>query len=303
MRYRKALILGGSGLFGLNCGYYLNPYFDCFLALNRRQISVDFADTIMVDSSNPNFLLNLLRDLKIDLVINSAGLTSVELCETNPRLALEANVLLAKTAAVCCQTLKIKLVHISTDHLFDGLRGPYSESDEVKPINEYARTKCEAERLVKKISPDALILRTNFYGWGTRHRLSFSDWIISELEKGSDVHLFNDAMFSPVSMRTLALAIQSLTQKNMCGTYNVSSNEGLSKWSFGVRLAQIFGLPVANVKQSLISTRTDLVPRPLDLRLSNKKLTQHGSYYVPSLDEELYDLANTRSNSSWRLSI
>jgi dTDP-4-dehydrorhamnose reductase len=122
-----------------------------------------------------------LRDFQPDVVIHTVGLTSVDGCEADPSLAYRLNVEAANYTARSARALGAKLVHISTDHLFNGTEPWRREEDAPYPLNMYATTKLQAEEVVLQACPDALVIRTNFFGWGTSIRASFSDWIINSL--------------------------------------------------------------------------------------------------------------------------
>ena len=126
---KKILITGGSGLLAVNWAQKIKNNYQVVLALHQRRISIDGIETI-----NINELTKCLPS-DINIVINTIGLTSVEVCEKSPNLAYETNVKTVTNIAKFCRDNNIKLVHISTDHLFDGMQSYYSEEDELIPLN------------------------------------------------------------------------------------------------------------------------------------------------------------------------
>ncbi|NBP06440.1 MAG: SDR family NAD(P)-dependent oxidoreductase, partial [Bacteroidetes bacterium] len=129
-------------------------------------------------------------------------------------------------------------MHISTDHLFSGDNALVDESFPVSPINIYGLTKAEAELRVLEENPEALVIRTNFYGWGTSYRQSFSDFIIRTLRAGRKLELFEDVFFTPILAEVVAQTICDLMAKNAKGIFNIVGSQRLSKFDFGLRVAK-----------------------------------------------------------------
>ena len=177
------LLTGGSGLLAVNWFFSKRNEFSVYLGLNEKKINPQDGCTINIDFSTVDSFEIQLNEIRPKLVIHTAGLTSVEKCETNPELAYKVNVDLSKVVASATKKLNIPLVHISTDHLFDGMSSMLVEDEITNAINIYCKTKAIAEKSILQINPNALIIRTNFYAWGTSYRKSFSDYIIESLRK------------------------------------------------------------------------------------------------------------------------
>ena len=184
MKIKKSiLIIGGSGLLALNWALAVRDKYKVTLLLHRRKISLHGVntDTLALDSLDD--CLFVLDKHKPDIVINTAGLTSVEKCEYNSNLAKEINADLAENVSTACSNRSTKLIHISTDHFFSGNQALTSEEGVPEPINNYAKSKLQGEQKVQENCKDALIIRTNFFGWGLKYRQSLSDFIINKLGK------------------------------------------------------------------------------------------------------------------------
>ena len=117
---KKVLITGGSGLLAINWALAIKDNFSTVLLFHKKRISIQNINTDSVSLNTLDQCLTVLKKHKPDILINTAGLTNVEECEINPTLAKEANVDLAQNLAIACNQQKVKLVHISTDHLFRG---------------------------------------------------------------------------------------------------------------------------------------------------------------------------------------
>ncbi|MCE9642323.1 MAG: SDR family oxidoreductase, partial [Betaproteobacteria bacterium] len=257
---QRVLITGGSGLLALNWACCMRDSWEPVLALHSRKIRLTGARCEFVDLESVAALKQKIAAIQPDLVVHAAGLTSVDLCEEQPAAAMHANAELARNVAAATNSLNVRLIHISTDHLFDGSKSLYTENDAPAPINVYARTKLQAELWVQQENPAALLVRTNFFGWGHRHRQSFSDWIIASLRAGKPVTMFDNVFFTPILADALVRAAHELAAKNERGIVNLGGDERISKYEFALQLARAFDLPVALIQRGKLS-RNSLVAR------------------------------------------
>lgn len=268
---QRVLLTGGSGLLALNWAVAIRDRFAVALGLHRRSILLGGVEHHVLDLESVDSLTRALESIKPDIVIHTAGLTSVERCEAEPALAWHVNSELAGHVAQACARLGLSLVHISTDHLFAGHESLLAESHPVEPINTYGGTKAAAENRVLETCPSALVIRTNFFGWGTGYRQSFSDNVINGLRAGQELTLFQDVFYTPILAEAAALAVHELIDQKAYGIVNVVGDERISKYEFGISLADKFGLDSGLIKRGLITDRANLVQRPLDMSLSNQK--------------------------------
>jgi dTDP-4-dehydrorhamnose reductase len=232
-------------------------------------------------------LVEQFKLIEPQIVIHTAGLTSVEKCEFDPILARKLNVLLASNVAKVCSMIKVPFAHISTDHLYSGHSAFTEENLPASPVNIYGSTKAEAELRVLEENPDALIIRTNFYGWGTSYRQSFSDFIIQTLRENKELELFDDVFYTPILAEVLAQATHDLIALKANGIFNLVGGQRLSKFDFGLRLAKEFNLNKALIKAAQISKRPLLVKRPFDMSLSNKKAVNFLGRDLGTVDDHL----------------
>ena len=269
---QRILITGGSGLLALNWVNAVSDRCSVTLGLHNRQIVVSKTQTQQIDLESVHGLVRLLEQASTQVVIHTAGLTSVDQCEAEPELARHLNVTLATNVAKACAITGVKLVHISTDHLFSGQDSLVDENHPVAPVNFYGLTKAEAENQVLEINSLSLVIRTNFYGWGTSYRLSFSDTVINSLRAQTKITLFQDVFYTPILIETLAKAVHDLVDLKASGIFNVVGDEGISKYGFGLKIAEEFNLDSSFLIPGLIRKQGALVRRPLDMTLSNKKV-------------------------------
>ncbi len=243
--------------------------YDIILSYHKRKFIIEGVNSIKLNLEDYKKLIFNLIKISPDVIINTAGLTNIENCENFPNLAEKSNVVIAKNLSKACKDLKIPFVHISTDHLFNGKKIYYSEKDKTNPLNIYSKTKAKAEKEVLKNYKKSLIIRTNFFCWGTDYRKSFSDFIIQNLEKKKNIYLFNDVYFTPIFTGSLIKAINSLITKKSFGVFNISGNERISKFEFGLRLAKIFNLNTSLIKSISLNDNKKLTIRPKEMSLNN----------------------------------
>lgn len=284
------LITGGSGLLALNWALAVREKFNVTLGLHNRKINLKDTRSILLDLDSKEALTQALEALQPQLVIHAAGLTSIEQCESNPTLAKYINVDLTKNLVMVCAMLKIPMVYISTDHLFSGNESLVQEDYPVSPVNVYAKTKAEAETCVLDSDAKALIIRTNFYGWGTSYRQSFSDMVINHLRAGKKISLFKDIYYTPMLVEPFVYTVHELAHKKAKGIFNVVGDDRISKYDFGLRLAKEFNLDNSLIDEGKIIDKLSLVNRPHDMSLSNQKVSNYLARKMGGLDEQILKL-------------
>lgn len=289
-RGTRQLLTGGSGLLALNWALACHRSSEVFLGLHTRKISPTFAATVPLSFNSLRDLQALLSEISPDLVVNTTAITNIEYCEANPKHAYGANVIFAENLACACSQLLIPLVHISTDHLFSGNFSMSTESCPLHPINVYAETKAEAEQKVLTAYPNALVIRTNFYGWGTSYRSSITDQIINTLKDGHIFNAFHDVFFTPILVNDLVDAVFELLALGASGIFNVVSDERISKYQFASSLVEVFGLPSSLLKSISINDMPLLVRRPRDMSLSNQKTCNCLGHSLGSVESGLHRL-------------
>ncbi len=278
----KVIITGGSGLLALNIAMYKRNEWDIVLFTNKKHIQTNNIVATKVNLCDSSILYNEVETIAPDFIIHTAGLTSVEECEAHQYKAYISNTLTARNIADVAAKLDIKLIHISTDHF--SLEKASSQENEIAiPVNNYAKTKLNAEYEVLKNAPKSIIARTNFFGWGHKSRTSFSDVILKALREKKEIDLFTDVFITPISINDLILSLEHLIRVNAAGIFNVVGDERVSKWEFGNTLAHVFDLDTSCIRKSSIRSHKHLTTRPLDMSLSNSKLKEATGIKISSL--------------------
>ena len=267
-------ITGGSGLLAVNWAAAMRDRFAVTLGLHQRTVALAGVETRKAGLDSADDIMRLLDAVAPAVVVHTAGLANVEKCEADPELAHRVNVGLATDVATACARWGARLIHVSTDHLFGRATGLIEETDPVAPVNVYGRTKAEGEVRVLETNPQALVVRTNFYGWGPSYRRSFSDTIIDALRGGGRLTLFADVLYSPILMDVLAEAAHDLVDRNASGVYHLSGDDSISKHEFGLNICDQFQLDASLITAGSLDDDEGLVPRPHVMTLSNGKATR-----------------------------
>ena len=283
------LFYGGASLLSNIWSKYWKDKFNIFLGLNNKWIEIEGIKSVKLNK-NVNELDKIIKKYNINLIINCAGLTSVEECEKNKDLAFYLNGYLPGEIAKVTFKSKIRLIHISTDHLFDGISKNYDENSKPNPLNIYSKSKLLGEQEVLKYHENSIIIRTNFFGNGPNYRASFSDKIINMLLKNEKILLFDNVFYTPISVNELADVTQRLLKKNCFGIFNVVSNERITKFDFGLSIVKHLKLNKGLILPIKIEGKKHLVKRPKDMSLSNKKLQNTLGYNVKPINNQISEI-------------
>ena len=292
-------ITGISGLLGLNLALQYRDRFQVSGCYYRSPVSLKGITALPLDIRQHRNTEEMMRAARPDVIVHTAGLTNVEGCESDPNLAHLLNAEAAGRVAKIAASLDARLVHISTDHLFDGTSPWKTEEDVPSPLNAYARTKWLAEQAVMDACPHALMVRTNFYGWGTSVRASFSDWILQSLEQGRELTMFTDVYYTPILISHLGEVIYDLLGRGTEGLFHVAGRERLSKYDFALKVAKVFGYPEAQVSPISVEQFPFTAQRPKDMSLKSKKVEDLLQCPMPTVNENLEELLDLR-RLSWQ---
>ncbi|MBN1454519.1 MAG: SDR family oxidoreductase, partial [Anaerolineales bacterium] len=229
----RILITGASGLLGLNLALEAAQNHHVIGCVNQRSIQTDAFEIIQADLLAPGAVEHVLNVARPDWIIHCAALANLEICEASPVLAEKLNSWLPAKLAQFVTRGGARLLHISTDAVFDGRRGNYLEEDPPGPQSVYARTKLHGEQAVAQVNPQAIIARVNFYGWSLGGQRSLAEFFYNNLSKGVRVPGFTDVFFCPLLVNDLAKILLDMLQAQLNGLYHVVSSQAISKYDFG----------------------------------------------------------------------
>lgn len=274
---KRLLITGVSGLLGLNLACQAADRFHITGVLSgKRAVAAPGKapfETITADFTHPGAVERVIEQAEPDLIIHCAALTNVDQCELYPQEAEQMNTRLPGLLAREAARQGVRMLHISTDAVFDGQIGDYTEQDQPNPINVYARTKLAGERAVAEANADALIARVNFYGWSWQGHRSLAEYFFNNLLAGISVHGFADIVFCPLLVNDMVEILLRMVNRGLRGTYHVVSSESQSKFAFGRMLACEFGFDENLITSASSKTSQMKAPRSPLLTLRTDKLS------------------------------
>lgn len=280
---KKCLITGISGLLGNNLADYFKEHIDILGLYHRHPVSIDGIYTEKCDLTDREHINGIIAEFDPNIIMHCASLTDIDECEANRDHTQCVNVEATKNIVQFLSDRDVKLVYISTDAVYDGVRGGFSETDKIRPCNYYGQSKYEGElEILKKES--ALVLRTNIFGWNVLNKKSLGEWIVDSLQTGQRIDGFTDAVFSSIYTMELARIIDISLKKNLSGTFNCGTATPVSKYDFCKRVAKIFRFDETLIAPTLTDNYGFRAKRGKNLSLNVNKLQDALNYQMPTLD-------------------
>ncbi|MEI8134544.1 MAG: SDR family oxidoreductase [bacterium] len=306
----KIFLTGAHGFLGQ---HVLRTFLDethCDLIISSRQEKLEFADLVdeprviayqQLDVTDRIAVKDAIGLYKPEFIVNCAGYVDVDGCETNRELAWKTNVKSVEYLIEAARKTDSRIIHLSSDYIFDGLKTPYSETAAPNPLNYYGRTKLASENALRSSGVNHCIVRgAFFYGVEIRERPSFAMMVLESLRNNETVNAFTDLYSSPTLVDDLAFAIIKIAEYKRNGIYHISGTEMLSRFEFAQRIATTFKL-----NQALILPTTyeplGRAQRPLHSSFVTLKAQTELGLRFSSVDEGLQvmlrginDLADAR---------
>jgi dTDP-4-dehydrorhamnose reductase len=243
-------------------------------------VRCDVTDQVQVDRA--------LGSRRFDGVIHTAAFTDVDGCESRREDARALNVGGAENVARACARSGSRLVHLSTDYVFDGASGPYDEDDIPNPISTYGATKLESERAVFRLAPGAVIARTMvLYGHARSVRPNFVTWLVARLRAGQSVRIVTDQFGHPTLADDLAGVLLVLFERGASGLYHTAGSEWIDRHAFALAAAAVFGLDSGLITPTTSDAFVQPAPRPLRSGLTTDKLFRDYGIRLSSAAEGL----------------
>ena len=269
----KLLIIGGSGLVGSTLLQYASQNYSIHFTYNTNKITFDNINSTQINLlGNQKMIIDLIKEVQPDIVVNTAAHSSVDLCETDHSIADKLHVDITQDITQVCKDIDSKLVYISTDAVFQGeLHKKYTELDQPNPINYYGKTKLQAEQITLNASSKNVVLRTAvIYGWHKKSR--FTNWIIQTLKDNQMVDPFIDQYNTPTLVDDLVKSLLAIFEKNISGLFHATGKSCLNRYEFALVLANIFGFNTKLIKPVTSKEKKQDAPRAISTCLDSRKL-------------------------------
>jgi dTDP-4-dehydrorhamnose reductase len=267
------LVTGASGLLGVNLLCRARDRgLEATGLCHRHILRVPGLSTFSVDLADDSASRNLLLRLRPRAIVHCAAATNVDWCEDHPAEAEKLNAKVSGDLAGIASELDARFLYVSTDAIFDGRTGNYSEEDRPSPINVYARSKLCGETQVSERHPRAAIVRLTLYGWNAQNKLSLAEWALKRLKEGAQVPGFTDVYFNPLPATDLADTFLAMLEHDLAGVYHLGSAERVSKYDFIRLVAEVFGFERDRVLPARLADAGLRAQRALDTSLDTTKI-------------------------------
>lgn len=273
MKKRTLVLTGATGLLGSALVRHWAERYRVIALSHRLQIDWPGVVSVPTDLSDAAEIERIIVDTAPDLVVHAAAWTDVDGCERNPERAMAINSAASGRLAAAAARVAAEFVYISTDSVFDGSRGNYSESDLPQPVNVYSASKLAGEQEVHSGHPHPLVLRISLEGWRPAGRPGFVQWVVEALGRGERLTICRDWIRSVVFASNLPPVLEKMWSRGMAGTYHVAPASPLSNLDLAMMTAEIFGLEADTIVPISGNDLKLSARRPKDTSLDPTKLT------------------------------
>ena len=286
----RILITGAFGQLGHALQSILSKKSNYELICTGRKVKKG-QEGIPLDIRNQVALKELINTTAPDILINLAAMTNVDACELNPKLAGEINV---AGLQHICDSFKGKIIHLSSDYVFDGTSGPYKEDDPLNPISIYGKTKLASEHILLEKDIKNLVIRGNvLYDYSPHTSASFLNWVVSSLEDNQEIKVVEDQFNNPTWTRSMSDIIELSIENDLQGIIHWGDSVHISRFEFAKLIAKKFSLNESLIKPVLTSELNQPARRPLQSGLSTEKLVNMLDIIPPSIDDCLDEIIKT----------
>ncbi len=306
MSVRKVLIVGSNGLLGQKVTEMLlrgSMYDVTATSVEPAPLRpLEGAEYRSLDITSRKDVRATVAALAPDVIVNTAAMTNVDACEHDRELAWKINVEGVEHLIEAARKTGSRIIHISTDYVFDGKAGPYSENDRPEPLNYYGKTKLASENLLRTADLPSMIIRTIvLYGFVPGSRPNFALWLIDNLERNLPVRVVDDQTGNPTLVDDLAYGIVAGIDLGRTGFYHIAGRDIVSRHEFARRLAGVFGLNEALISPVKTSSLSQPAPRPLQSGLITLKAEIELGIRPSTVEEGLRVLKSQLQRSERRM--
>ena len=277
---RRAVVLGSDGQLGVELVRELRVR--DYAAMGWDRDEVDITDAAAVEHAIAGF--------DAEVVLNAAAYNQVDVAEEEPQAAFEVNALAVRNVALACRQTDARLVHFSTDYVFDGFaHHPYAEDDPTHPLGAYAVSKLAGELYAQAYLDRVLIVRTSgLFGAGglATARGNFVELMLRLAGSGQPIRVVEDHVASPTFAPLLAGRTIDLAERGVSGLFHIGGGAPVSWFQFARTIFEVAGLKPMLLATSEREYRTR-AKRPKYSALSNAKMERVGLAPMPSVREAL----------------
>lgn len=289
---KRVLVCGSNGLLGQKLAWLFNDNsgYEVLHTSHHRSFvqSSDLVDYTQLDVSIRSDVKSLVTSFRPDVILNAAAIANVDLCETDREQAWKVNVTAVENLVEVCRRIDAKLVHVSTDYVFDGKTGHYTEEDRAHPINYYGKTKLAGENVIISGGIDHAILRTILiYGAGINVKNNFGLWLVNNLTRKQRIQCVDDQISNPTHVYDIAAAMKTSIEHNISGMFHVCGAETISRYDFAMKTAEIFGFDSSLIRRSKTRDIQRPAQRPLNTSFVIEKAKKVFNYNPMNITQGL----------------
>ena len=289
----KVVITGSNGLLGQSLLKLLlqeKEQYNVFgFSRGKNRSGRDDFSYQSIDITHQGTLKEELLNINPHFIVNTAAMTQVDDCENNKIACDLLNVEVVKWLMEFSEENNTHLIHLSTDFIFDGKKGNYSETDMPNPLSYYGLSKLKSEQVLINSKIDFTVLRTILV-YGKVFDMSRSNivlWVKEKLEKGEEITIVDDQFRTPTYVDDLAIACKIIIDKKAKGIYHISSNKLMSIYEIAEQIADAFQLNKNLIKPISTSTLNQTAPRPSKTGFNLSKAKNELGFYSKSFKEDL----------------
>lgn len=286
-----ALVTGASGSLGWVLASRLAATAETIAAYHSHAVRPEGTRGIKLNLEDPRGIRGILDECRPGTIFHLAAITDPDRCERRPELALRINLTATGELAEWAGAAGAKMVFASTDLVFDGSKGNYSEVDEPAPLGVYGKTKLDAEKVVLAACPDAVVIRTSLlYGLDGPVGRTFLSGVLKSLGRGRSMRLFEDQKRNPVLLEDLAGAMIDAVDIGLEGLFHVGGAEVVTRYEFGETVCEVFGFDKRLLVPIKMADFEYAAPRPLDSSLDIAKIKEASGFNPTPLARALADV-------------
>lgn len=270
----RILITGANGLLGQKLMHTFGHDFELHGVGRKTTPNLAGLTYTSCDITKRNAVRQLLKSFKPSYIINAAAYTDVDGCEEDRENCWRVNVRGPEILAEAAKSAGAVLLHVSTDYVFDGESGEYTEESLPNPLGYYGRAKLAGENAVIGSGVEYAIVRTMIlYGTGVKLRPNFAIWLVEKLSRGEPVRVVDDQYGHPTLIDDVALAIRKIVELNKHGFFHVCGSEYINRFDFALKVAEVFRLDSALITPIKTDQLNQKALRPLNSKFNLDKLT------------------------------
>lgn len=226
-----------------------------------------------LDITKKDMVKRVVEYYSPDVIINCAAFTNVDKCETERELSWKINVDGVKNIIIAARRCNSKVIHYSTDYIFDGKNGPYDENAIPNPISFYGREKLASENALVTSDIKHTIIRTLvLYGIGNNIKPNFAIWMMDNLRRNLPINVVTDQISNVTMIDDLAWGTLKIIEKDCTGIYNIAGADILSRYEFAMKMCDVFKYNKELVIPITTKELNQPAPRPLKSGLTTYKM-------------------------------